>query len=113
MKKIVAVFWVVVASLCLVVVIARENDSSHKISLPTSKTLTLPAPGFIARTNSFPNTIALSPDGRYAALLNQGYGTQQSEVRQSIAILDLSNNRLRDFPHDRFRGDAKSTLLTY
>ncbi len=113
MKKIVAVFWVVVASLCLVVVIARENDSSRKINLPTSKTLTLPAPGFIARTNSYPATIALSPDGRYAALLNQGYGTEQSGVRQSIAILDLKSNQLRDFPDDRLRGDEKSTLQSY
>src|SRR5260370_5090196 len=113
MKKIVAVFRVVVASLCLVVVIARENDSSRKINLPTSKTLTLPAPGFIARTNSYPATIALSPDGRYAALLNQGYGTEESGVRQSIAILDLKSNQLRDFPDDRLRGDEKSTLQSY
>jgi len=112
-KKITAVFWVVVASFCLVVVIARENDSTLEINLPTGKTLTLPAPGFIARTNSYPATIALSPDGRYAALLNQGYGTQQSGVRQSIAVLDLSNNELRDFPDDRLRGDEKSTRQTY
>ena len=38
---------------------------------------------------------------------------QQSEVRQSIAILDLSNNQLRDFPDDRLRGDEKSTLQSY
>ncbi len=112
-KKIIAVFCVVVASFCLVVVTARENDSPRKINLPTSKTLTLPAPGFIASTNSYPATIALSPDGRYAALLNQGYGTQQSGVRQSIAVLDLRNNELHDFPDDRLRGDEKSTRQTY
>jgi len=112
-KKIASVLCVVVASSCLVFVIARENESSRKISLPTSKTLTLPAPGFIERTNSYPATIALSPDGRYAALLNQGYGVQESGVRQSIAILDLSSNQLRDFPDDRLRGDEKSTRQTY
>jgi hypothetical protein len=112
-KKIAALFCIVVASFCLVLVIARENEGSRKINLPTSKKLSLPAPGFIGRTNSYPATIALSPDGRYAALLNQGYGTQESEVRQSIAILDLSNNQLRDFPDDRLRGEENSTSQTY
>src|SRR5260370_39875653 len=102
-----------VAVLCLVVGIARTTERSHKINLPTNKALTVPGPGFVARTNSYPATIALSRDGRYAAFLNQGYGTQESGVRQSIAILDLSNNRLRDFPDDRLRGDEKSTLQSY
>lgn len=97
----------------LVFVIARANESLRKINLPTSKTIELPAPGFIAHTNSYPATIALSPDGRYAALLNQGYGNEQSGVRQSIAILDLSNNQVRDFPDDRLRGDEKTTRQTY
>ena len=98
---------------CLLFMVADANQGSHKIDLPTSKTLTVSVPGFIGRTNSYPATIALSPDGRYAAMLNQGYGTEQSEVRQSISILDLSNNQLRDFPDDRLRGDEKSTLQSY
>ena len=97
----------------LLFMVADANQGSNKINLPTSKTLTVPVPGFIGRTNSYPATIALSPDGRYAAMLNQGYGTEQSEVRQSIAILDLSNNQLHDFPDDRLRGDEKSTLQSY
>jgi DNA-binding beta-propeller fold protein YncE len=97
----------------LVLRFVYANERSHPMNLPTGKTLTVPVPGFIARTNCYPATIALSPDGRYAALLNQGYGTEQSKVRQSIAILDLSNNRLRDFPDDRLRGDEKSTLQSY
>jgi len=112
-KKITAILCAVVASFGLVLVIARANESSRKISLPTSRTLTVPVPGFVARTNSYPATVALSPDARYAALLNQGYGAQESGVRQSIAILDLSNNQLRDFPDDRLRGDDKSTLQSY
>lgn len=98
---------------CLLFMVADADPGSHKINLPTSKTLTVPAPGFIGRTNSYPATIAFSPDGRYAALLNQGYGTEQSGVRQSIGILDLSNNQLRDFPDDRLRGDEKATLQSY
>jgi hypothetical protein len=89
------------STLLVVFVVARAADRSRRINLPTSKSLTLPVPGYLARTNSFPATIALSPDGRYAALLNQGYGTQESGARQSIAILDLSTNQLHDFPDDR------------
>jgi len=64
--------------------------------------LSVPAPGRIGSTNSFPATIALSPDGRYAALLNDGYGTQETLATQSISILDLKTNRLSDYPDKRF-----------
>jgi DNA-binding beta-propeller fold protein YncE len=95
-----------------VFVIARAADRSRRINLPTSKSLTLPVPGYLGRTNSFPATIALSPDGRYAALLNQGYGTEEAGGRQSIAILDLSNNQLHDFPDDRL-SDEYSNHQSY
>jgi DNA-binding beta-propeller fold protein YncE len=96
----------------MIFVVARAADRARRINLPTGKTLTLPVPGYLARTNSFPATIAISPDGRYAALLNQGYGTQETGARQSIAILDLSNNQLHDFPDDRLSDDY-STRQSY
>src|SRR6266851_8899266 len=100
------------STLLVVFVVARAAERSRQINLPTSKGLTLPVPGYLGRTNSFPATIALSPDGRYAALLNQGYGTQETGARQSIAILDLSNNQLHDFPDDRVSDDY-STRQSY
>ncbi len=111
-KKIAAVPLLAFSALLVVFVAARAADRSRRINLPTGKSLTLPVPGYLARTNSFPATIALSPDGRYAALLNQGYGTQESGARQSIAILVLSNNQLRDFPDDRLSDDY-STRQSY
>jgi len=111
-KKRVVLCLLAASSLLVVFVIARATGRARRINLPTSKTLTLPVPGYLARTNSFPATIALSPDGRYAALLNQGYGTQQSGARQSIAILNLSNNQLDDFPDDRL-SDEYSTRQSY
>jgi DNA-binding beta-propeller fold protein YncE len=69
--------------------------------LPTSKMLTVPAPGRIGSTNSFPATMVLSPDGRYAALLNDGYGTQETLAHQSIAVLDLKSNQIAEFPDAR------------
>src|SRR6516165_7260455 len=113
MARKVAPFLTALVLSCLLFIVVRANQARHKVNLPTSKTVTVPGPGFIARTNSYPATIALSPDGRYAALLNQGYGIEQSGVRQSIAILDLGNNRLQDFPDDRLRGDEKSTVHSY
>ena len=88
-----------------------RHPESSSIPLPTSKTLTIPAPGRITSTNSFPATIALSPDGRYAALLNNGYGTQETLATQSIAILDLETNRLSDYPDKRFGDDAHQSYF--
>ena len=114
MKKLTAVLAIAISSAIMVFVTARAaNQRSRVIHLPTSKNLTLPVPGFIARTNSFPATIAISPDGRYAALLNQGYGTIESGARQSIGILDLNTNQLRDFPDDRLVADTTSSRQSY
>jgi DNA-binding beta-propeller fold protein YncE len=100
-------------SLCVLViawaaVVLAQAPSADRspINLPTTKLLTVPSPGKIGSTNSFPATIAISPDGRYAALLNDGYGTQESLAHQSIAILDLSNNHLADYPDERLSDES-------
>ena len=69
----------------------EAKPEAQSFLLPTSKRLTTPVPGRIGSTNSFPATIAISPDGRYAALLNDGYGTQETMAMQSIAVLDLKD----------------------
>src|SRR5580658_1724321 len=112
-EKVICSILAALPALSLLYTAASAIGRSQTINLPTSKTLTVPVPGFIARTNSYPAAIVPSPDGRYAALLNQGYGTQDSGIRQSISVLDLSNSQLRDFPDERLRGDDKSTLQSY
>ena len=97
--------------LLLPVTASAQADESREIHLPSSKILQAPAPGRIGFVNSFPATIALSPDGRYAALLNDGFGTQKTQARQSIAVLDLQTNQLRDFPDSRFGHDARQTYF--
>ncbi len=72
------------------------------VALPTSKLL-YPAPGNPQRSNSLPTALAVSPDGRYVAVLNAGYGTRESGNAQSIAILDLSTGKLTDFPDLRLK----------
>jgi DNA-binding beta-propeller fold protein YncE len=81
------------------------------INLPSSKQLTVPARGRIASTNSFPGTMVISPDGRYAALLHDGYGTQETLARQSISIWELKTNRIADFPDDRLSDHAHQSYF--
>lgn len=81
------------------------------VMLPTSKMLTVPSPGRIGSTNSFPATMVLSPDGRYAALLNDGYGTQESSGHQSISVLDLKTNQIADYPDARLGDDSQQSYF--
>ena len=84
-------------------VVFAQTPSADRppIMLPTSKMLTAPSPGRIGSTNSFPATMVLSPDGRFAALLNDGYGTQETRAHQSIAVLDLKSNQIAEYPDAR------------
>ncbi len=68
-------------------------------------------PGEPQRTNSLPVTAALSPDGKYLALLNNGFGSAESNYRQSIAVLDLSSNQLHDFPDAHLATQARQTYF--
>jgi DNA-binding beta-propeller fold protein YncE len=92
-------------------VFAVDGGDQHQISLPTSKLLAAPAPGRIGRLNGSPATIALSPNGRYAAVLNDGYGTEENQGHQSLAILDLNTDQITDFPEDRLPVEAHQTYF--
>ncbi|MFY9949400.1 MAG: phosphoesterase, partial [Candidatus Sulfotelmatobacter sp.] len=98
-------------SLRIVLSAQEAQPAQSSIPLATSKRLTVPAPGRIGSTNSFPATIAISPNGRYAALLNDGYGTQETLGTQSIAVLDLKTNRLADYPDKRFGENAHQSYF--
>lgn len=56
--------------------------------------------------------MAISPDGRYIATVNAGYGTYESKFEQSIAVLDTRTKRLLDFPNSHTNGRAKQTLYS-
>jgi len=91
--------------------LAQAPSDKQVVHLPTSKMLSAPVPGRLGRTNNFPATIALSPDGRYAAFLNDGYGSQETAGRQSISVLDFQTIQITDFPDDRFPEQAKQSLF--
>ena len=105
----------VVSSLVIAGLLGAQQSASpgeqRTVFLPTSKKLSVPSPGRIGDTNSFPATIAISPDGNYAALLNDGYGTQETLARQSIAVLDLKTNRISDYPDARFSDEAHQSFF--
>jgi DNA-binding beta-propeller fold protein YncE len=91
----------------------RANPPTVHTMLPTSKMLTLqPAPpGRIGGVDGSPMTMVVSPDGRYAALLNDGYGTQENLAHQGISVLDLKSNQVTDYPDSRFGTDAHQSLF--
>jgi DNA-binding beta-propeller fold protein YncE len=82
------------------------------INLPTSKQVIEPVPGSPTKTNSLPMAMAWSPDHRYLALVNAGYGTVESNYSQSIAVLDTTTNKVADFPDTRTVVGAAQTLYS-
>ena len=110
--RLIIVWLLACAVLCGVAIRHGLGQSANRsINLSTSKFLQEPVPGHPQRTNSLPTAIAISPDGRYAAILNNGYGTKESHYDQSIAILDLATRRLRDFPDARLGKRAHQTYF--
>lgn len=72
--------------------------SAQTVHLPTSKQIGALVPGSPQQLNSLPMTAAWSPDHRWLALVNAGYGTVESNYDESIAILDTQTGKLQDFP---------------
>ena len=86
--------WSFAPLLCLAVPFC----AAQTISLPTGKQIVGPVPGSPQLLNSLPMAAAWSPDHRYLALVNAGFGTAESDYEQSIAILDTSTGKLTDYP---------------
>src|ERR1700744_127210 len=83
-----------------------------QINLPSSKQLAEPVPGGPQRLNSLPMTAALSPDGRYLAVVDAVYGTFESRYQQSIAVLDIQTGKVTDFPEPRTAMGMPQTLYS-
>jgi DNA-binding beta-propeller fold protein YncE len=81
--------------------IAAGLCAAQTVHLPTSKEILGPVPGSPQPLNSLPMTAAWSPDHRYLALVNAGFGTVESNYQQSIAILDTGTGKLTDYPEPR------------
>jgi len=101
--------------------------AAQSVNLPTGAQLSEPVAGSPTRLNSLPMGLAWSPDHRYLALVNAGYGTAESNYSQSIAILDTTDSdtknagtatketgapRLSDFPDARTVIGAAQTMYS-
>src|SRR5271166_4408694 len=89
----------------------QSPEQTKEVPLPSSKSLLLPTIGSPQSTNSFPTAVAMSPDGKYLAILNNGRGTAEAKFEQSIALLDLTSNQVRDFPDSRLAINARQTYF--
>jgi DNA-binding beta-propeller fold protein YncE len=81
--------------------IAVAIGSGQTVNLPTSKQILGPVPGAPQPLNSLPMAMAWSPDHRYLAIVNAGFGTVESNYEQSIAILDTATGKVTDYPEPR------------
>ncbi len=89
-----------------ITVFSQDNKPSYlpdgKVLIPASDTATV---------NSMPSKLAVSPDGRYVVSLNGGFGTPETGLRESLAVLDTSTNRVTDFPDDRLGEKSKQVYF--
>ncbi len=85
-------------------------QNATPIDLPSSKQLEGHLPGSPFATNSLPMSLVLSPDGRYAATLNAGFGTAEALYDQSTLVVDLETGKPLDFPDARTGLRAHQTL---
>jgi DNA-binding beta-propeller fold protein YncE len=90
--------------------LAQEPPAPNSIQLPNAKILR-PVPGNARRINNFPAAAAISPDGHFAVLLHSGFGAYTSDRKQSLTVLNLETDALRDFPDDRLGIGAKQSYF--
>jgi len=82
------------------------------INLPSSKVLLAPVPGNPqTAVGSLPVAVALSPDRRYLAILDAGYGRFEYQQQQGIGIFDLATNKVTFYPDPRLGRDARQTYF--
>jgi DNA-binding beta-propeller fold protein YncE len=100
------------ATTCSLFLFAVFTCAAQTLNLPTSKQIIGPVPGSPQQLNSFPMTAVWSPDHRYLALVNAGFGTVESNYEQSIAILDTTTGKLTDYPEPRTEERAPQTYYS-
>jgi DNA-binding beta-propeller fold protein YncE len=84
-----------------------QDDAKN---LPSGKSLAH-VPGDLQATNTLPTVLAVSPDYRYVAVLNNGYGSYTSDQKQSVAILEVGTGKLTDFPEDRMKSGSLQSFF--
>ena len=91
--------------------ILATNPARRVVNLPSSKALIDPVPGNPQPMGAFPVNIAVSPDKKYAAILEAGYGTIETELRQSIAVLDFDSGEITRYADPRLGKNARQSFF--
>jgi DNA-binding beta-propeller fold protein YncE len=114
--------WLALLLLCFGCVcdtsLLSQSASWQPVLLPSGKILYEPPAGtFLSDLNAFPINSAVSPNGRYVAFLNNGFGHPSSGFRKSIAIYDHANGQLSDTQEPgtglNFNGPANISTTYY
>ncbi len=106
---------VTVPIFCLLSTLFAEpsrRSLAQTIQLPSSKEIVSPVGGRPQQLNSLPMMMAVSPDQRYVAIVNAGFGTAESDYQQSIAIYDRTTGKVSDFPDPRTDLSSAQTLYS-
>ncbi len=105
--------WVILlASLFIVGLSLLATEPVRKrISLPSSKLLIGPVPGNAQPMGAFPVNIQISPDQKYAAILEAGYGTVETQLNQSVAVLDFASGQITRYADPRLGYKAKQSFF--
>jgi hypothetical protein len=90
--------------------LAQNPTGPQRTQIPNGKIFGQ-LPGNPRRINNFPTAAAISPDGRFAVFLHSGFGAYTSDEKQSLTVLNLESDTLRDFPDDRLGAQAKQTYF--
>ena len=102
-------------------VLGTQLVAAQSINLSTSKQIQEPVPGTPVALNSLPMGLAWSPDHRYLALVNAGFGTAESNYSQSVAIVDTTSPgtgekgaaaKVSDFPDPRTFVGSSQTMYS-
>jgi DNA-binding beta-propeller fold protein YncE len=98
---------------CLIVVVwaVAAGPIRKRISLPSSKVLIGPVIGNPQAMGAFPVNIQISPDKKYAAILEAGYGTIETELHQSVAVLDFASGQITRFADPRLGYRARQSFF--
>lgn len=107
-KKLIWIALVAVPVSSLLLGFALRESASRAV--PSGHVL-MDVPGDPRPTNNLPTVLAVSPDKRYVAVLNNGYGSYTSDQRQSVAILDVATDQLTDFPEPLMASGAAQTFF--
>jgi DNA-binding beta-propeller fold protein YncE len=89
---------------------AQESSKPQHTQIPNGKIFG-DLPGNPRRINNLPAAAAISPDARYVVFVHSGFGAYSSGRKQSLTVLNLETNTIRDFPDERLGIDARQTYF--